>query len=186
MDIQGADVARPWIEKANSEFTALVDEDNRFGSFFNYNFVPITMLFNEDGKLIRGPKYANVDDPGLIGELEDWIKNGDKSAVVLNAELNENEKISGNMVSNGKIVNNLDNSGAGFASKKAEDTFRIAVSLLKHNDKAGALQMLKEALELDPDNYLIRKQIWAVENPEKFYDGDIDLAWQREIMKKKK
>ena len=35
-------------------------------------------------------------------------------------------------------------------------------------------------LELNPDNYLIRKQIWAVENPERFYEGDVDYNWQRE------
>ena len=34
--------------------------------------------------------------------------------------------------------------------------------------------------DLDPGNYLIRKQIWAVENPDKFYNGDVDYDWQRE------
>jgi hypothetical protein len=31
---------------------------------------------------------------------------------------------------------------------------------------------------LEPDNFVIRKQIWAVENPDRFYDGEIDTDWQ--------
>jgi hypothetical protein len=32
-------------------------------------------------------------------------------------------------------------------------------------------------LRLDPENFLIRKQIWAVEYPEKFHPT-IDFVWQ--------
>ena len=45
---------------------------------------------------------------------------------------------------------------------------------------AEALTRWRQGLELNPDNYLIRKQIWAVENPERFYEGDVDYNWQRE------
>jgi hypothetical protein len=37
----------------------------------------------------------------------------------------------------------------------------------------------REALRADPDNFVIRKQIWAVEHPERFYPS-IDWAWQRD------
>lgn len=43
-----------------------------------------------------------------------------------------------------------------------------------------AVTLWRQGLELDPDNYIIHKQIWAVENPDKFYAGDVDYAWQRE------
>ena len=43
-----------------------------------------------------------------------------------------------------------------------------------------ALARWRQGLKLNPDNYLIRKQIWAVENPERFYEGDVDYNWQRE------
>ena len=172
MDIQGPDVVRPWIEKANAEYTALVDVENKFGSYFSYNFVPLTMLFDESGKLVRGPQSANVANPKLIEELEDWFENGENSVVARNA-----------MEINADIERNA---GNGFASKKAEELFHDAVSLLGNNEKENALGQLHSALEFDPDNYLIRKQIWALENPEKFYEGDIDVKWQREIMRKKK
>ncbi len=28
------------------------------------------------------------------------------------------------------------------------------------------------------DNWIIRKQVWAIENSERFYAGDIDSSWQ--------
>ena len=37
-------------------------------------------------------------------------------------------------------------------------------------------------MQLNPNNYLIRKQIWAVEHPERFYKGDVDYSWQKEQM----
>ena len=38
----------------------------------------------------------------------------------------------------------------------------------------------KKGRDLEPDNWVVRKQIWAVEHPERFYDGDVDSAWQKE------
>ena len=31
----------------------------------------------------------------------------------------------------------------------------------------------------DPENFIFRKQYWAINNPEKFYSGKIDTDWQR-------
>jgi hypothetical protein len=42
-----------------------------------------------------------------------------------------------------------------------------------------AVGFLKQALALDPENRVLPKQIWALRNPEKFYDGPIDKEWQR-------
>ena len=39
-------------------------------------------------------------------------------------------------------------------------------------------------MELAPDNFIIRKQIWAVEHPEKFYQGEIDYDWQQEQLER--
>ena len=38
----------------------------------------------------------------------------------------------------------------------------------------------RRGVALQPDNYIIRKQIWAVENPDRFYQGQVDYAWQKE------
>ena len=40
----------------------------------------------------------------------------------------------------------------------------------------------RRGMQLEPDNYIIRKQIWAVQNPDRFYAGEVDYAWQKEQM----
>lgn len=30
--------------------------------------------------------------------------------------------------------------------------------------------------------WLIRKQLWAIETPEAFYEGNVDFEWQKEQM----
>ena len=59
-------------------------------------------------------------------------------------------------------------------------TFRKGLELYRSGRIEEALTHWRQGLKLNPDNYLIRKQIWAVENPERFYEGDIDYDWQRE------
>lgn len=34
---------------------------------------------------------------------------------------------------------------------------------------AEAVKHLREALKLEPDNYIVRKQIWLIEHPERFH-----------------
>ena len=58
--------------------------------------------------------------------------------------------------------------------------FREGLRLYQRGDLDPAVASWREALALDPGNYIIRKQIWAVENPDRFYTGEVDYAWQRE------
>ena len=51
--------------------------------------------------------------------------------------------------------------------------------LLDSGRKEEAVAAWRDALQLDPENFTIRKQIWAVEHPEKFFPT-IDFAWQQE------
>ena len=62
--------------------------------------------------------------------------------------------------------------------------FRRGVLYLELNLIEDALESFREALESDPKNWLIRKQIWALEHPDKFYEGQVDYRWQRAQMKK--
>ena len=68
--------------------------------------------------------------------------------------------------------------GAGHTEANA--IFREGLDLYRTGRIEEALARWRQGLELDPDNYLIRKQIWAVENPDRFYEGDVDYSWQSE------
>ena len=51
------------------------------------------------------------------------------------------------------------------------------------DDREGALHWWRRALELDPRNFTVRKQIWREEHPERFYPT-IDTEWQKEQLVK--
>ena len=70
--------------------------------------------------------------------------------------------------------------GLGAGHSEANAIFRRGLALYREGRIGEALARWRQGLDLDPDNYLIRKQIWAVENPERFYEGDVDYDWQRE------
>ena len=40
------------------------------------------------------------------------------------------------------------------------------------------LDAWREAVAIEPENWIIRKQIWAIEHPERFYAGEVDFDWQ--------
>jgi hypothetical protein len=44
-------------------------------------------------------------------------------------------------------------------------------------DAQRALELWRQALALDPANFLIRSQIWALEHPERFWPA-VDRDWQ--------
>ena len=58
--------------------------------------------------------------------------------------------------------------------------FRRGLVLYRQGEVGEAMKLWRKGLDLDPRNYIIRKQVWAVENPGKFYAGDVDYDWQRE------
>jgi tetratricopeptide (TPR) repeat protein len=48
-----------------------------------------------------------------------------------------------------------------------------------------AIQEWQAALRIDPENLVIRKQIWAARHPEKFFPT-IDVAWQQEQLRQER
>lgn len=56
---------------------------------------------------------------------------------------------------------------------------QACTNFLGRKRRDDAVASLKKALALDPENKVIWKQVWVVENPDKFYAGAIDKEWQR-------
>ena len=63
----------------------------------------------------------------------------------------------------------------------AIESFAGGVSAYAGGDRQTAISRWREALAEDPANYLIRKQIWAVQHPERFYP-EIDWDWQMQVL----
>ena len=75
--------------------------------------------------------------------------------------------------------NVLDNTEFHQMTIEVRRMFERGLELYEMGMTHQSIDIWKKALELDPDNYIVRKQIWAVENPEKFYSGKIDTDWQK-------
>ncbi|WP_243449961.1 tetratricopeptide repeat protein [Neobacillus terrae] len=73
----------------------------------------------------------------------------------------------------------------GIETQLAETKFKLGMEYLNNGKKEEALKELDEALLLDTDNFLIRKQRWYIRYPEKFSPA-IDIEWQQEQIKKEK
>ncbi len=152
VDLQGPEKSRPYHDQAGAEFTTVVDEENTLARVFGYRAIPNGILIDEEGR-IQFQQYGGFD-----------IKKGETRSLV------------SAFISSGKISGQSPAPVGGPAS----DHFERGLSLYQARDTAGALSIWREGIELDPENWNMRKQLWAIENPDKFYEGKVDYSWQRE------
>ena len=162
MDAQGPGVVRPWHQTAQAEFPTLVDQQFELGQIFNLKAVPYGILLDELGQIVKLPFAINVDEAETQDLLRNWLTDP-------NFKLREDS---------------LATTGHGDSLKvgvlEARARFQLGTTLLQIGKKEEAVAEWRKALSLDPNNWIIHKQIWAVENPDKFYDGAIDYNWQKE------
>lgn len=160
MDAQSPDVPRLYVEKAGARFTTLVDQENILSDLYGFKAIPNGFLIDEKG-IVRFSQLGgfNIRRRETAEILEHWVSrqsptpDGEGPENVLGAEHSE-----------------------------ANEIFREGLELYRAGRTGEALTLWRQGLKLNPDNYLIRKQIWAVENPERFYEGNIDYKWQQEQM----
>jgi len=206
VDVQGAPVAKPYVQKAGVTFPVAVDTADVLGQAFGLKAIPVSIFVDEVGIVrlrgggpsvellsqieellqepvtrIRGtaPQLATaVATPELerkvAADADDW-----RSRVALArayAEAGRSDKAIAHLETAAKLQ--PDGSSVFFV---------WGLVLLQHGEKDAALNKLKQARDLDPDNWRIRKQIWAIEHPDKFYTGNSpDYDWQSEQLKKEK
>lgn len=159
MDAQGWPRARPFVEKAGLTFPAVVDRKGVLWRRFDFDVVPLQLFFDETGRLV----YTSRGAPeGPVLER-------------LDAEL-------------AKAVRTVPDASltARAAAGGAEDAFSLGVAAFDAGRVREAREHWLRALREDPDNWLIRKQIWALEAPDRFYDGEIDVDWQRERVRRER
>ncbi len=161
-DVQGAEAAAPWVEKAGATYRSLLDQHNMIGKAYSLKYVPVGILLDEEGRLVRTVGSVNIDTDDFRRELTEWVTTGTIPQVWIDA--------------------NRDTAPSELTPEEAEADarFQLAATLLKQGKQDEAVAELKRAFRLDPQNWLIRKQLWAIEHPEAFYDGNVDYGWQKE------
>jgi hypothetical protein len=162
MDVQGADRARPYVEAAGATFPTVVDEGNLLGQLYGFKAVPNGFLIDERG-ILKYRKLGSFDicRAETADILDRWTSGSDLAGLSEQAD-----------------------SSTGSTQFEADLLFRRGLDLYRKGSMEAAITLWRWGLDLDPGNYIIRKQIWAVQNPERFYNGEVDYSWQREQMSK--
>ena len=165
-DIQGAEVARPWVEGAGGTYRALLDQHNAIGKAYGLKYVPVAILLDAEGRLVRPVGSVDIGRAEFRGELEAWAASGQVPRAWIEAE-------------EPTLAVALEPDEA-----EADARFQLALVLLQRGKTEEALEQLRQAVRLDPQNWLIRKQMWAIESPEAFYQGAVDYGWQKAQMER--
>lgn len=138
-------------------FPTLVDASGALVRVFGFKVVPNGVLIDEAG-VVRWAKFGgfSIDRPDDVATVERFLAGDDPGPSPAASEpypLAAEERA------------------------KVADLVQRGHALLALGRRGDAVAEWREALGIDPGNFTIRKQIWAVEHPEKFYPT-IDFAWQ--------
>ncbi len=117
-------------------------------------------MIDAAGRLVKGPFNINVADQKTLTMLEKWLSEPDYNTKLLH-DVKPLEAINSQ------------------TTTEAAARFQLGLVLLEVGKKEEAMVEWRKALALDPQNWIIHKQIWAVEHPDKFYEGNVDYGWQK-------
>lgn len=211
MDAQGPKMVRGFTDAAGVTFPAAVDRAQGLWELYGFGVVPNGFLVDEEG-ILRYAKVGGfeVRNPEDAKAIEDLIaappgQGGTGRGAARFSTLSESLRQAQEAVQ--KDPQNLDlrlTLGERLVeSKRYEDARRVFEMVLEENprstralmglaaihfdrgDPAQAVVLLRKAWAIDPQNWIVRKQIWAIEHPEEFYPA-INPKWQLEQMEKEK
>lgn len=149
-DVQGEERVRPVAAEHGVTFPVLVDRASVLARLLEFRVVP-SGAFVDAGGLVR---YRHVEDFDIADPRVRW-----NLERFLAGEPTEPPAQDGTM------------------DPDALERFAHGVALYGEGRTDDALAVWREALALDPDNFVIRSQIWAIEHPEYFYPT-VDREWQ--------
>ena len=135
-----------------------MDRGNVLSDLYGFRAVPNGFLIDEQG-IVQYSRLSGFDirRRETADVLERWVSGQDSVPV------GDDQK-----------------GDLGDGHSQANALFREGLDHYRAGRTGEALALWRRGRDLDPGNYLIRKQIWAVENPDKFYNGAVDYDWQRE------
>ncbi len=210
MDAQGPEVARRFTQAAGATFTTAVDRAQGLWELYGFDVVPNGFFVDEQG-ILRYMKIGGFDvrDPEDAQPIEKLLaaparqdtlaSRGAPTFDTIEEALRRAEEDLKRDPGNLDRLLNLaerrveakqwEEARRDFETALEEDPksaralMGLAVVYLDQGAREKALAALRQAWALKPDNWIIRKQIWAVEHPEQFYPA-IDTDWQAERIKK--
>jgi len=159
VDGQGARAARRWVQASGATYPTLVDSQNTLGALVDARAIPNGIFLDEQG-VVRYLKLGgfSVDELADVAAIKGLLHGGTIEAPRVRPD---------------------DAAAPAEDVARSHALFAAGALLLEQGQPEQAVERWQEALALDPDSWIIRKQIWAVRYPERFHPT-IDWAWQRE------
>jgi hypothetical protein len=156
--MDGEAAVRTWAERAGLTFPTLLDPGNRLGALFGFKAIPNGILIDPEG-VVRYTKFGGFDVANAtdIASVE--------QAVLAAPPTTGSEAHGGASITAGAV--------------EAAALLKEGAALLANGNRAAGMAAWRDALRLDPENLVIRKQLWRADHPERFGEV-IDSAWQRE------
>ena len=211
MDTQGAEVARRFTEAAGVTYPSAVDRAQGLWDLYGFPVVPNGFFVDEQGilryikiggfdarnpadvaaieRLLAAPSMPQTTQPGFeyTRSIEEALHRAEE-AVKGNPE-NLDLRLT---LAERRVEARQDAEGLrGFQSALEKDPkstralVGLATAYLDLGQKEKALSALRQASALDPGNWIIHKQVWAIEHPEQFYPA-INSKWQEEQLQHEK
>ena len=211
MDTQGAALARRFTEAAGVTYPSAVDRAQGLWDLYGFSVVPNGFFVDEQGILryakIGGFDARNAEDVAAIERLlaapaiPQATPPGNEYTRSIEEALHRAEEAvkrdPGNLdlcltLAERRVEAKQDAQGLReFQSvleinpKSTRALVGLATAYLDLGQKDQALAALRQASALDPGNWIIHKQIWAIEHPEQFYPA-INTQWQKEQLEQEK
>ena len=201
MDAGGADKPRAFVEESGVTFPTFVDASGILFRLFGFTAVPNGVYVDETG-VIRFQLYTgfSIDRKDIVAQLESLLATpvgAEPAAPIVSQQSFELEVMLEQAAANGAdphiqlglaetYLHEGESAQAAEAFARALDldqesasaAFGLGTALHELGQTSAALDAWRRALRLEPENFIIRKQIWRVEYPEKFYPT-IDYEWQQ-------
>jgi tetratricopeptide (TPR) repeat protein len=206
VDVQGAEAVVPWVKKYGATFPVAVDAADVFGEAFGLKAIPVSLLVDEAG-IVRlqggGPSKefrAQVEE--ILREPVSSVRARTRESATalpldeLRARAARRPDDAGERLALAQALERAGDFAAALAEcataarlrpADAAIPFTHGLVLLRQGQTNAALAQFHRARGLDAGNWRIRKQIWALEHPEKFYGTNgIDWGWQKEQIAREK
>ncbi len=189
VDAAGPQRPAEFVRRAGLTLPALIDRRATLAQIFGFNVVPNGVWIDSSGGL-RYQKYGGFDirKEETITVVKDLLT--EAAARPADGRGHAARKAAGepsHLERGDRLAQAGDWAGAADAYQEAVNVaasdsaaaFSLGVALLELGRRDEAVAAWQRALAIDPAKYVVRKQIWAVQDPSRFYPK-IDLEWQRQ------
>ena len=195
LDTEGLPAAKYFIERAEPEHPALVDQKHLMDELFGVVNVPTGIWIDEHGVIVRPPEPAFPEkigvripkgledlDPYIAGVLEetkhirrderyvpalrDWVEHGADSRYALSPD---------------EVVQRSRPRPVEVGLAAAH--FELGQHLWREGRRDDAIRHLREAHRLQPDNWTYKRQAWSFINPVQAPSAEFEGDWLGDVRK---